>query len=222
MVGAQCGLLTPTERYAHPTSKDAHWTCSCKCGNTTIKKGSDLRSGKATNCGCVGKAETKERKKIKAKIKTQAVSNKRKLTKQKRRTLALAVLKRDKALGLCRQINTFIPHTSDSYWVYRDGRVYNTYSLKFCTPDFSHGDRLRTPIIRLRDTLGDSFRKSLSRLLLTAFVRPPVEKERAWKIDWYSTYTTVVDVSQLEWVSAEEHNHRTDIMSQRTLQLEQI
>ena len=36
------------------------WLCKCDCGNYCEKYGKDLTSGKATNCGCIGKLHWQE------------------------------------------------------------------------------------------------------------------------------------------------------------------
>lgn len=55
----------------HPTTRgDAYFECICDCGNTKVIRGQELKSGKATNCGCL-------RKKVVPKNKTHGMSKTR-------------------------------------------------------------------------------------------------------------------------------------------------
>jgi hypothetical protein len=54
LTGQRFGKLVAIEPVASPTSKSTRckWLCQCDCGNTTISRGTDLRSGNATSCRC--------------------------------------------------------------------------------------------------------------------------------------------------------------------------
>lgn len=48
------GRLTVTGRqYAFSKVGQAHWRCKCECGNASVVKGSNLRSGVTKSCGCL-------------------------------------------------------------------------------------------------------------------------------------------------------------------------
>lgn len=53
MVGAKCGRLLVLERAADTPQKQAQWLCRCDCGNTSVVRGSSLRSGRTQSCGCI-------------------------------------------------------------------------------------------------------------------------------------------------------------------------
>lgn len=64
-----CGCLKNTPRYideigntygklrvisfSHTDKKDSFWNCKCECGNNTVCKGTELRSGNVKSCGCL-------------------------------------------------------------------------------------------------------------------------------------------------------------------------
>ena len=50
--GTKYNKLTVLER-ANYEAEDTYWKCSCECGNITIVRGTDLRSGKVKSCGCL-------------------------------------------------------------------------------------------------------------------------------------------------------------------------
>jgi len=52
MAGRLVGQLTVIERVLIP-KQSAHWLCQCICGNTKIVRGSDLRRGFVSSCGCM-------------------------------------------------------------------------------------------------------------------------------------------------------------------------
>lgn len=52
MIGQKCGLLTVIDEAPNDKSGNAMWKCQCECGTIIIAKGSHLRSGNTTSCGC--------------------------------------------------------------------------------------------------------------------------------------------------------------------------
>lgn len=52
ILGQKYGLLTVIEEAPNDKSGNAMWKCKCECGKIIITKGSRLRSGGATSCGC--------------------------------------------------------------------------------------------------------------------------------------------------------------------------
>lgn len=56
MIGKTFGKLTVIERAEDEVLSNGHkavrYRCRCKCGNTTVVRGTALRSGKTTSCGC--------------------------------------------------------------------------------------------------------------------------------------------------------------------------
>lgn len=56
LTGKQFGNLTVISRvedYVSPKgTHKSRWLCQCKCGNTTVVTGDNLRSGNTTTCGC--------------------------------------------------------------------------------------------------------------------------------------------------------------------------
>lgn len=52
--GNAYGRLTVVERAANAVGRrDAHWLCSCECGDTTVVRGDHLRSGATRSCRCL-------------------------------------------------------------------------------------------------------------------------------------------------------------------------
>lgn len=51
-IGNKYGKLTVIERVQNSIYGTANWLCQCECGNTKICRGSDLRRGEITHCGC--------------------------------------------------------------------------------------------------------------------------------------------------------------------------
>lgn len=53
LTGQRFGRLTVIERAAtKPGYTNASWRCRCDCGNETVVRGTSLRSGGSTSCGC--------------------------------------------------------------------------------------------------------------------------------------------------------------------------
>lgn len=46
------GELTPIKITRQNSKKEWYWLCTCSCGNTTEIRGSHLRSGAVSSCGC--------------------------------------------------------------------------------------------------------------------------------------------------------------------------
>ena len=55
ITGQRFGKLLVVKRVANDKADNAQWLCKCDCGNTTIAKGRDLRSGHVRSCGCLQK-----------------------------------------------------------------------------------------------------------------------------------------------------------------------
>ena len=58
MVGRRFGALTVIRKADPAPGGEARWECRCDCGNTVLAKGSHLRSGNYTSCGCIRKKKT--------------------------------------------------------------------------------------------------------------------------------------------------------------------
>ena len=55
ITGQRFGNLTVIENVGVNRWGEKMWRCLCDCGNETIIRGSALRSGKQTSCGCIGR-----------------------------------------------------------------------------------------------------------------------------------------------------------------------
>lgn len=55
LTGQQFGRLTVLKR-AENKGKFTTWLCQCDCGNTTMVRGTDLKSEKTLSCGCLRKS----------------------------------------------------------------------------------------------------------------------------------------------------------------------
>lgn len=53
MTGKVCGRLTVLSRADNDKSGIAYWLCKCSCGKETVVKGTSLRSGRTSSCGCL-------------------------------------------------------------------------------------------------------------------------------------------------------------------------
>lgn len=53
MVGRRFGLLLVLSRASKQARAGFHWLCRCDCGESCIKHGQDLRSGKTNSCSCL-------------------------------------------------------------------------------------------------------------------------------------------------------------------------
>ena len=54
ITGQKFGFLT-VESYIPEKKGAAYFNCKCKCGNSAVVRGSDLRSGSTKSCGCLKK-----------------------------------------------------------------------------------------------------------------------------------------------------------------------
>ena len=52
MTGMKFGRLTVVKESGRDKHGNTLWLCKCECGNETIVKGSNLRNGRTTSCGC--------------------------------------------------------------------------------------------------------------------------------------------------------------------------
>lgn len=52
LTGQTFGKLTVLEYIGSDKSRSAIWKCKCDCGNIVTIKGSELRRGRTTSCGC--------------------------------------------------------------------------------------------------------------------------------------------------------------------------
>ena len=52
-IGTKYGKLTILKQVKIEYSSDVYWECQCECGNITVVRGTDLRSGKVKSCGCL-------------------------------------------------------------------------------------------------------------------------------------------------------------------------
>lgn len=55
------GKLLVLERDESKKGGAAYWICKCNCGNIISARGTALRSGEKTSCGCVGKQKRREK-----------------------------------------------------------------------------------------------------------------------------------------------------------------
>lgn len=56
--GKTYGYLTVISRVENDKRRRAQWLCQCKCGNTQIASGVELRNGHVKSCGCYQKEQT--------------------------------------------------------------------------------------------------------------------------------------------------------------------
>ena len=60
LTGMKFGRLTVIERRGSDKHKKALWLCKCDCGNEVIVRGSNLKDGFTTSCGCHQKDKVRE------------------------------------------------------------------------------------------------------------------------------------------------------------------
>lgn len=63
LMGQRFGRLLVLERVGSDAGGRALWKCKCDCGNLTISRGNDLRSGHTQSCGCKNAEESRVREK---------------------------------------------------------------------------------------------------------------------------------------------------------------
>ena len=61
LLGKSFGRLTVIERGENDNSEGARWECKCTCGNTSLVRGTCLRSGRIVSCGCYHSEKTSEK-----------------------------------------------------------------------------------------------------------------------------------------------------------------
>lgn len=52
ITGQKFNFLTVLYFDSHNSTRDSKWVCQCDCGNLTIQRTTNLRSGKVKSCGC--------------------------------------------------------------------------------------------------------------------------------------------------------------------------
>ena len=60
LTGMKFGRLTVVERSSNDKQGKTQWLCKCECGNEKVIRGSHLRSGQITSCGCYNKERMKK------------------------------------------------------------------------------------------------------------------------------------------------------------------
>jgi hypothetical protein len=60
LIGTRFGKLLVLSR-SDTVKKHTTWNCLCDCGNSKVIRGSNLRTGKSSSCGCVMALKAKER-----------------------------------------------------------------------------------------------------------------------------------------------------------------
>lgn len=60
LTGQTFNRLTVIKRHSKNINDRPAWECQCSCGNITIVKGADLKSGNTKSCGCYKIERTKE------------------------------------------------------------------------------------------------------------------------------------------------------------------
>lgn len=56
LVGGTYGSLTVLAEAGLDRAQNTLWLCKCICGSEAVRRGSDIKRGTATNCGCIGRA----------------------------------------------------------------------------------------------------------------------------------------------------------------------
>ena len=64
LTGQRFGRLIVVKRAENTKSGDARWMCKCDCGNETIVKAKNLKSGGTKSCGCLQKEIARETCKV--------------------------------------------------------------------------------------------------------------------------------------------------------------
>lgn len=58
LTGNTFGKLTVIKMSHVDSARNANWLCLCSCGNSCVTRGSSLRKGHTTSCGCARKTKT--------------------------------------------------------------------------------------------------------------------------------------------------------------------
>lgn len=62
MMGSKFGRLTVIDLASRPVkAKELYWLCRCDCGKTHASRGTHLRNGNVTSCGCLAREATSAR-----------------------------------------------------------------------------------------------------------------------------------------------------------------
>lgn len=62
LIGNKYGRLTVMDFYDYNKYGQATWVCACDCGNTSIVRSSDLKTGRIRSCGCLWQERIREAK----------------------------------------------------------------------------------------------------------------------------------------------------------------
>jgi hypothetical protein len=65
LTGRRYGKLVAVKRDGTSQSKRATWLCRCDCGVHKVIRSNDLRTGRTQSCGCLKRANVRERNKAK-------------------------------------------------------------------------------------------------------------------------------------------------------------
>lgn len=61
ITGKRFGNLTVLFRVQNDKQGNSYWLCKCDCGNDFVVRGTSLRSGHTTSCGCMQKKIVSEK-----------------------------------------------------------------------------------------------------------------------------------------------------------------
>ena len=59
LTGQKFGRLTVVDRACNDAKAQACWICKCECGEYSVVRGADLRSGNTKSCGCLNAEKLK-------------------------------------------------------------------------------------------------------------------------------------------------------------------
>lgn len=60
LVGQRFGRLLVQSKAAATPGRDSRWTCRCDCGQSSVVRGTYLRTGKTRSCGCLVRVRARE------------------------------------------------------------------------------------------------------------------------------------------------------------------
>lgn len=78
LTGKRFGRLVVVD-YAFTKDNKAYWNCICDCGNTCVKKGSNLMYDVTKSCGCLHKEQLQQRNTLSAKWKGSSTGDNQRL-----------------------------------------------------------------------------------------------------------------------------------------------